>query len=409
MSGIVIIGASYAGVQTAISAREAGYAEPIRIVSDEDMLPYQRPPLSKAYLLDGVAEDKLVLRGEKYFADKNIELLLGITATRVDRAGKRLELQNKPALPFDRLVVATGSRARQLPAASDVKNIFYLRSLADARALKSQLHAASEIVVIGGGFIGLEVAASASKLGKKVTVIESAKRLIERALSPTLSEFLRDIHTAHGVTIRFSETVTGIAANGNTTQVHCANGDKLNADLVLVGIGGIPNTEMAAEAGVHCENGIAVDEFGVSNQSEIMAAGDCTSHFNGLVQRSIRLESVQHAQDQAKAAGASIAGQRVPYVSIPRFWSDQYDAKLQMVGLSEGHDRQAIRGSIAEGKFSVFLFRGARLVAIDSVNRPGDQLIGRRLIAGSAKLTAEQVADVAFDLKSLATEDVRGE
>ncbi len=409
MSGLVIIGASYAGVQTAISAREAGYAEPIRIVSDEDMLPYQRPPLSKAYLLDGVTEDKLVLRGEKYFADKNIELLLGVTATHIDRAGKRLELQNRPALPFGRVVVATGSRARQLPTSPDVKNIFYLRSLADARALKSQLHAASEIVVIGGGFIGLEVAASASKLGKKVTVIESAKRLIERALSPTLSEFLRDIHTAHGVTIRFSETVTGMTANGNTTQVHCANGDRLTADLVLVGIGGIPNTEMAAQAGVHCENGIVVDEFGVSNQSELLAAGDCTSHFNGLVQRSIRLESVQHAQDQAKSAGASIAGQRVPYASIPRFWSDQYDAKLQMVGLSEGHDRHAIRGSVAEGKFSVFLFRGDRLVAIDSVNRPGDQLIGRRLIAGSAKLTAEQAADVSFDLKTLATEDIRGE
>lgn len=408
MSGLVVIGASYAGVQAAISAREAGYAEPVRIISDEDMLPYQRPPLSKAYLLDGMAEDKLVLRGDKYFADKKIDLILGEKATRIDRAGKRVELQNQPALPFDRLVIATGSRARQLPAAGDAQNIFYLRTLADARALKANLEHASELVVIGGGFIGLEVAASASKLGKKVTVIESAKRLIERALSPVLSDFLRDSHHSHGVDIRFSDTVTGMTANGSATEIHCANGDTLRADLVLVGIGGLPNVEIAAEAGVRCENGIVVDEFGVSNETEVLAAGDCTAHFNGLVKRIVRLESVQHAQDQAKSAGAMVAGQRVPYVSIPRFWSDQYDAKLQMVGLSEGHDSYAIRGAVADGKFSVFLFRAGRLIAIDSVNRPGDQLIGRRLIASDATLTSDQAADLSFDLRGLATEETHG-
>jgi 3-phenylpropionate/trans-cinnamate dioxygenase ferredoxin reductase subunit len=409
VSGLVIIGASYAGVQTALSAREAGYAEPIHIVSDEDVLPYQRPPLSKAYLLTGMAETKLVLRGEKFFTDKKIDLVLGAKATRIDRAGKRVELANNAALAFDKLVIATGSRARVLPTAANAQNIFYLRSLADARALKAHLEKSSELVVIGGGFIGLEVAASAAKLGKKVTVIESTKRLIERALSPMLSEYLRDIHANHGVTIRFSETVTGMTANGSVTEIHCANGDKLNADLVLVGIGGIPNVEIAAEAGVRCENGIVVDEFGMSNHSEVLAAGDCTSYFNGLVKRSIRLESVQHAQDQAKSAGGAVAGARAPYVAIPRFWSDQYEAKLQMVGLSEGHDSQAIRGSIAEGKFSVFLFRAGRLVAIDSVNRPGDQMIGRRLITGNVAITQAQAADTAFDLKTLVAEEAHGE
>ncbi len=402
MSGLVVIGASYAGVQAAISAREAGYAEPIRIVSDEDMLPYQRPPLSKAYLLDGVAEDKLIIRGDKYFADKKIDLVLGEKAIRIDRTGKRVELQNKPALAFDRLVIATGSRARQLPSAAGLQNIFYLRSLADALALKAQLSTAAELVVIGGGFIGLEVAASAAKLGKKVTVIESTRRLIERALSPVLSEFLRDIHKNHNVTIRFSETVTGMTQNGAKAEIHCANGDKLNADLVLVGIGGIPNAEMAADAGISVQNGIMVDAFGVSDHSEVLAAGDCTSHFNALVKRNIRLESVQHAQDQAKSAGSAIAGKQVVYDAIPRFWSDQYDAKLQMVGLSEGHDAHAIRGSIADNKFSVFLFRDGKLVAIDSVNRPGDQLIGRRLIAGGAMLSPAQASDDSFDLKGLA-------
>ena len=409
MSGLVIIGASYAGVQTAMSAREAGYADPIRIVSDEDMLPYMRPPLSKAYLLEDMAEQKLVMRGEKFFTDKKIDLVLGARATKIDRAGKRVELDGKPALPFDRLVIATGSRARQLPAASAAKNIFYLRSLADARALKAQLAMASEIVVIGGGFIGLEVASTASKQGKKVTVIESTKRLIERALSPVLSDFLRDLHIAHNVTIRFSETVTGMAANGGKTEIHCANGDKLNADLVLVGIGGIPNVEIAADAGISCENGVMVDTHGVSDHPEVLAAGDCTSHYNALVKRNVRLESVQHAQDQAKSAGHAVAGAPSPYTAIPRFWSDQYDAKLQMVGLSEGYDSHAIRGAVADGKFSVFLFRAGKLVAIDSVNRPGDQLIGRRLIAGNAAITQEQAADASFDLKSLVTDDMRAD
>ena len=409
MSGLVIIGASYAGVQTALSAREAGYAEPIRIISDEDTLPYQRPPLSKAYILTDMAETKLILRGEKFFIDKKIDLLLNAKAERIDRAGRRVEIGGQRAIGFDKLVIATGSRARLLPTTAAARNIFYLRSLADARALKAHLQKSSDLVVIGGGFIGLEVAASAAKLGKKVTVIESARRLIERALSPVLSQYLRDIHESHGVTIRFSETVTGMAQNGSATEIHCANGDKLNADLVLVGIGGIPNAEIAAEAGVGCENGVMVDTFGVSDNPDVLAAGDCTSHYNALVKRNIRLESVQHAQDQAKSAGAAVAGVRVPYTAIPRFWSDQYEAKLQMVGLSEGHDDHVIRGSIAEGKFSVFLFRAGRLVAIDSVNRPGDQLIGRRLIAGNAAITPEQATDVAFDLKSLASEEIHGE
>ena len=401
MGGLVVIGASYAGVQAAISAREAGYAEPIHIVSDENVLPYQRPPLSKAYLLDGVTEDKLVIRGEKYFADKKIELVLGERATRIDRAGKRVELQGKPTLPFDRLVIATGSRARQLPAAAALNNIFYLRSLADARALKARLADASEVVVIGGGFIGLEVAASAAKTGKKVTVIESTKRLIERALSPVLSEFLCYTHKSHGVDIRFSEAVTGMAQDGTKAEIHFANGGKLTADIVLIGIGGIPNAEIAADAGIGVENGIMVDTFGVSDHREVLAAGDCTSHFNALVKRNVRLESVQHAQDQAKSAGSAIAGKQIKYDAVPRFWSDQYDAKLQMVGLSEGHDTHAIRGSVADGKFSVFLFRAGRLVAIDSVNRPGDQLIGRRMIAAEVVLTPAQASDESFDLKGI--------
>jgi 3-phenylpropionate/trans-cinnamate dioxygenase ferredoxin reductase subunit len=287
--------------------------------------------LSKAYILTDMAESKLVLRGEKFFTDKKIDLVLNAKAMRIDRGGKRVELKDQPAVGFDKLVIATGSRARLLPTAAAAQNIFYLRSLADARALKAHLQQASQIVVIGGGFIGLEVAASAAKLGKQVTVVESATRLIERALSPVLSQYLRDIHESHGVTIRFSETVIGVAPNGSMTEIHCANGDRLSADLVLVGIGGIPNAELASEAGIGCENGIIVDEFGVSDNADVLAAGDCTSHYNSLVKRNIRLESVQHAQDQAKSAGAAVAGARVSYTAIPRFWSDQYDAKLQMV------------------------------------------------------------------------------
>lgn len=403
MNGLVVIGASYAGVQGALSARDSGYSEPITIVADEEWMPYQRPPLSKDFLIDLATEDSLVLRDKAFFANKGINLLLGARATDIDRSSRKVVLGDNSELAFDKLLIGTGSHARKLPVpGTDLDGVRYLRTMQDAIDLKASLRSASEIVVVGGGFIGLEVAASASKLGKKVTVLESAGRLLERAVSPTISEFLLDMHLQHGVDVRLGETVVSIdGKSGRVTSVNCRNKASIRADLVLVGVGGLPNDQIAKSAGLNCLNGVVVDDHGRTSDPHIFAAGDCATHFNRFASDWLRLESVQNAQDQAKTAGLAIAGSTGPYASVPRFWSDQYDAKLQIVGLSRNFDDQAIRGSIDDGKFSVFYYKKGNLIAVDSIGRPGDQMAARRLIAVGVSPDPDQIGDPSFDLKSL--------
>jgi 3-phenylpropionate/trans-cinnamate dioxygenase ferredoxin reductase subunit len=403
MNGLVVIGASYAGVQGALSARDSGYSEPITIVADEEWMPYQRPPLSKDFLIDLATEDSLVLRDKAFFANKGINLLLGARATDIDRSSRKVVLGDNSELAFDKLLIGTGSHARKLPVpGTDLDGVRYLRTMQDAIDLKASLRSASEIVVVGGGFIGLEVAASASKLGKKVTVLESAGRLLERAVSPTISEFLLDMHLQHGVDVRLGETVVSIdGKSGRVTSVNCKNKASIRADLVLVGVGGLPNDQIAKSAGLNCLNGVVVDDHGRTSDPHIFAAGDCATHFNRFASDWLRLESVQNAQDQAKAAGLAIAGSTGPYASVPRFWSDQYDAKLQIVGLSRNFDDQAIRGSIDDGKFSAFYYKKGNLIAVDSIGRPGDQMAARRLIAVGVSPDPDQIRDPSFDLKSL--------
>lgn len=403
MSGLLIIGASYAGVQAAITAREKGYDAPIRIVADELHLPYQRPPLSKAFLSGDVGHGNLILRGADYFAANKIEMLLGKRVDRIHRDANRIEFEDGAHLAYDTLLIATGSRARQLAVPGrDREGIIYLRSLDNAVDLKPRLEAANKIVIIGGGFIGLEVAATAAKAGKTVTLIEAGTRLLERAVSPLISQYLLDLHRAHGVDIRFSQTVVGIDdAEGAAHDVVCSDGSRVSGDLIVAGIGGMANDDLAQTAGVTCSNGIDVDEFGRTDIDNIYAAGDCANHHNRFAGRRVRLESVQNATDQGKSAGAAIAGKPEAYDAVPRFWSDQYDAKLQIVGLSDSLDVPVIRGTIDQGKFSVFHYRDGRLAAVDSINRPGDQMIARRLISAAISPTPEQAADLAFDLKKL--------
>ena len=403
MTGLVVIGASYAGLQAAVSAREAGYAEPIRIVTDESHLPYQRPPLSKGFLVGNVDERGLMLRSEEFFAAQGIELALGRRATRVDRRACAVELEGGGRIAYDKLLIATGSRARLLTVPGGaLPGIYYLRSLDDARNLTRRLAGATAVIIIGGGFIGLEVASSAAKLGKSVTVIEAASRLLERAVSPLVSQFLLDLHRAHGVDIRLNETVLRIDGDdGGMHEVVCERGRRIRGDLIVAGIGGVPNDELASGADIQCANGIAVDEFGQTGDACILAAGDCSNHPNRFAGRRLRLESVQNATDQGKSAGATIAGKRDAYASVPRFWSDQCQKKLQIVGVSTGHDLQVVRDRAEDGRFSVFYYRRSRLIAVESVNRPGDQIIARRLIAGSISPSPEQAADLSFDFKTL--------
>jgi 3-phenylpropionate/trans-cinnamate dioxygenase ferredoxin reductase subunit len=400
--GLVILGASYAGVQAGISAREKGYDAPIRIVADEVHLPYQRPPLSKAFLSENFALGGLFLRGHDYFKAQGIELLLGHRAIALDRTDSRVGLDSGDRLPFDQLVIATGSRARRLAIPGHERDgIVYLRTLDDAIALKPRLQAASEVVIIGGGFIGLEVASTVAKKGKKATLIEAQSRLLERAVSAPISQFLLELHRSHGVDIVFNDSVVAIAGSGALHEVVCGSGRRVAADLIVVGIGGIANDELAMQSGIACSNGIDVDAQGRTDAPNIYAAGDVSNHHNSFAGRRVRLEAVQNATDQGRAAGASIAGQPDAYDAVPRFWSDQYDSKLQIVGLSAPTDDAVIRGDARDGKFSVFQYRAGRLAAVDSINRPGDQMIARRLITAGLSPTPEQAADPSFDLKTL--------
>jgi 3-phenylpropionate/trans-cinnamate dioxygenase ferredoxin reductase component len=403
VTGLVVIGASYAGVQAALCAREAGYSESVTIISDEDWLPYQRPPLSKDFLLGGTSEQNLILRNDAFFENKRIDLILGHRAVEIDWNARKVVLAGGDAVGFEKIVMATGSRARRIPiSGADLDGICYLRSISDAVDLKARLARATDIVIIGGGLIGLEVAASAAKLGKAVVVVEAGARLLERATSPIVSNFLLETHLRAGVEVMHGEIATSIdGRQGRVAGVVLASGAKLQADLVLVGIGGIANDELGESAGLRCTNGILVDGHGQTQRAGIWAAGDCANHFNRFAGGWIRLESVQNAQDQAKAAGLAIAGGHGPYESVPRFWSDQYDVKLQIVGLGGKCERAAIRGSMDSGRFSAFHYREGRLVSVESINKPGDQMAARRLLAAGMSPTPEQAEDPCFDLKSL--------
>ncbi|WP_050631615.1 NAD(P)/FAD-dependent oxidoreductase [Bradyrhizobium viridifuturi] len=403
MSGLVVIGASYAGIQAALTARDAGYTEPVTVIADENALPYQRPPLSKDFLLGEIGAQGLLMHDEAVFADNRIDLRLGHRVVEIDRNAGQVVLNGGAALGFDNLVIATGSRARRIAVSgAELDGVCYIRSIAEAADLRARLGEAREIVIIGGGFIGLEVASSASRLGKRVTVIEAASRLLERAVSPAVSRFLLDVHTSAGVAVKFGTAVSAlIGTSGRVAAVELAGSIHLPADLVVVGIGGIANDELAAAAGLECANGIVVDAHGRTACPGIYAAGDCANHYSRFAEGWIRLESVQHAQDQGRVVGLAIADRYEPYDSVPRFWSDQHDLKLQIVGLASRCDRTEIRGEIESGRFSMFNYRQGKLVAVDSINNPADQMVARRLIAAGITPAPEQVADSSSDLRSL--------
>ncbi|KPF64603.1 hypothetical protein IP69_18165 [Bosea sp. AAP35] len=400
---LVVVGASYAGVGVVAAAREAGFSGRIALVGDESDLPYQRPPLSKGFLL-GKAGAHLPLKAASFYSEADIDLIAGRHAVALDLDNRRIQLDDGSALNFRLLALTTGARAAALRCpGADLDGVVSLRSLGDAQALSSRLAAARAIVIIGGGFIGLEVASAAVTLGRQVTVVEAGQRLIGHAVAPEISAYMLGVHEAHGVAVRLATKVERIEGEGGqATAVICADGTRLPCDLVLAAVGAVPNTELAVSAGLMIDDGIVVDEFGRTSGPGIFAAGDCTSHPNVFAGRRLRLSSVQNAHDQGRAAGFAIAGRPEPYGAVPWFWSDQYDVKLQMVGLGVVGGPAILRGSVAEGRFSLFRYDGARLVAIESINRPADHMNGRRLIAAGLSPTPEQAADTGFDLRSLA-------
>ncbi len=399
---VIVVGGGQAACQIADSLRREEFAGEVVVVTEEPHLPYQRPPLSKQYLAGDLDESRLFMRKADYYESHRIEMRTGCRAVRIDRQAQCLELNDGERISYAGLALATGARARPLivPGA-DCDGVFYLRNIADVRAIRERMPDARRLVVIGGGFIGLEVAAVARKQGKQVSVLEFQDRLMPRAVAPFLSEFYYSLHSRHGVDVRTGAAVSAIDRNGAELHVRCADGTSHVADLVVVGVGVIPNTELAEEAGLACEDGIRVDEFARTEDPRIVAAGDCTNHPNTLLARRLRLESVHNAMEQAKTAAATLCGKELAYAQIPWFWSDQFDARLQMVGLSQDHDEYVLRGDPDSGRFSLFYFRGGELIAVDSVSVPKDHLQARKLLAAGVSPTAEQAADVGFDLKSL--------
>ena len=400
--GVVIVGAGQAGFQVAASLRADGETGPILLIGSESHPPYQRPPLSKAMLLGKMERERLLFRQPGFYAAQAIELRLGTTVTRVDRAQRTIETADGASLPYGTLVLATGTRVRPLPLpGTDLDGVMYLRTLGDSDQLALRIAQARQVAVIGGGFIGLEVAAAARMLGKPVTVLEAADRLMGRVVAPVISAFYADQHRQRGVDLILGARIAALAGEaGRVSGIVMQDGSMHSADLVVIGIGVLPNVELAEDAGLPCTNGIEVDAFGRTEDPLIFAAGECASHPSRFAGGRIRLESVQNAVDQAKAVAAAIRGRPVPYDEVPWFWSDQYELKLQMVGISAGHDAQAIRGEPAAGRFSVFYFRQDRLLAIDSVNRPSDHMAGRKLLQAGISVTPAQAADEGFELKS---------
>jgi len=381
--------------------RAEGFAGTLALVGDEPFAPYQRPPLSKAYLQGTFERDRLFLKPDAFYAEAHCELILNNAVTAIDRAKKSVALADGRSLSYDKLLLATGARVRKIPVAgADLSGIFYLRGIADVDAMRAHFTSGAKLAVVGGGYIGLEVAAVARKAGLDVTVFEALDRVMARAVSPPVSSFYESVHREAGVKFQMNTGVEAFEGGGKLEAVR-AGGKSYAADIALVGIGVLPNIELAKAAGLACDDGIVVDRHCASTSDPaIFAAGDCTRH-HGRDGNLIRLECVQNAIDQAKHAALAMAGKPVPYGEVPWFWSDQYDLKLQIAGLARAGDRIVVRGAPATRKFAVFHLRGGAVAAVEAVNAPAEYIVGRKLIAEGARVAPERLADTAIPMKNI--------
>lgn len=404
---LVIVGASYAGTQLAASARELGFEGAIVVLGDEAHAPYQRPPLSKGLLTGKTQLDQLGLRGPDFFTQNRIDLRLGTRATALDTAAQTVQLADGSLLAYSWLALATGARCRPLPVpGAALQGVHQLRTLDDAQAVLQAMGPGRRACVIGGGFIGLEVAAALTAAGAGVTVVEGLPRLLARSFSEPMSDYVAAAHRQRGVTLRLGAAVRALQgdAQGQVTGVALADGETIACDLVVLGIGVLPNVELAEQAGIACANGILVDALGRTSAPQVLAVGDVANMLQPAVPggpERMRLESIQAANDGARAAATVLVDRPVPLSAVPWFWSDQHELKFQMAGLPVAGDQTVLRGDMASDRFTLFYLRDGALVAAHSVNRPAEHMLARKLIAQGARIAPEALADTALDLKTL--------
>jgi 3-phenylpropionate/trans-cinnamate dioxygenase ferredoxin reductase component len=399
MPGVVIIGAGQAAGQAAASLRQEGYEGTITMLGDEAHPPYQRPPLSKEYLSGQQGLDRVYVRPAKFYADRHIDIRTDVTVTAIDTTEKTVTTRTGDVVAWDKLLIATGSRPRILEIAGcDLPGIHYLRTVADVDRIRSAMETAKNVVIVGGGYIGLEVAAVMATAGRNVSVLEMEPRILQRVTTPEMSAFYHDLHSRHGVHIVTHATVSRFEGNGRIERVVYGT-ETVAADLVIIGIGILPNVELATAAGMAVSNGIIVDDHCRTSVADVYAAGDCTNHPNALLGRNLRLESVPNAMEQARVAVSNLLGGDKTYTSIPWFWSDQYDLKLQMVGFSADGDSKVLRGDMATNQFAVFYLRQGAVIAVDAVNSPREFMVCKQLYG--KQVDPVQLANPATDLKTL--------
>ena len=402
MSKVIIIGGGHAGANVAFSLRKDGFEGEIDIFSNEDFLPYHRPPLSKEFLKKNIEIEKLFFKPDSFYREQNITFHSNASVFSIDTTVKEISTHSSN-YAFDYLVFATGGSPRLLPMTNaDAKNLFYLRKITDVLEIHSQLDSVKDIVLIGGGYIGLEVASAMIELGANVTILEAEERILKRVTSPELSAFYQSIHEAKGVKVICNSRVSGLLAENQTINcVELESGEKIPTDAVLAGIGAIPNTRLAEDAGLDCNNGIVTDQYCRTANPYILAAGDCANSFNTLLNQNIRLESVPNALSQAKVVASSIVGNELYNKDLPWFWSDQYDLKLQMAGLSGGYDESIILGDIEAAEFIVCYGKAGYLAAVDSVNQSKQFMLFKRALSNGFKLEMSLIKNKDFQPESI--------
>lgn len=398
----LIIGASHGGASLANNVRREGWEGRILVIGNEDSMPYHRPPLSKALLMKEKTPEELEIFKPTVYEKSKIEFMLGVNVEKIDRTAKTVELDNGETISYHKLGLCTGARVRKLDIpGANLKGVHYLRTLADAQAIQADVKEGGKAVIVGGGYIGLETAASLRKLGMEVTVLEMMDRVLERVTAPELSEYYTELHKRHGVEIITSAQARALLGEDRVEKVQCNHGLILDADLVIIGIGVVPNTELAQAADLAVENGIVVDEFAATEDPDIVAAGDCTYHPNDVLGFKLRLESVPNAMDQSRAAAASINGTQKAYHALPWFWSDQYNIKLQIAGFNRGYERVVLRGEPSSDNFVAWYMKGNTVLAADCINSPKEFMQAKKLIAQKIEVSDEQLADPEIQVASL--------